>query len=159
FRATDEGILALAAMRDAEGRPIDFQVVAFNEGAARLLRLPEADLRWRRLSELQSGLSTASAFERLLATLETGRPDRFELTFPSAGGDVHLNVGVAAVGDLVSATLTDIGELKRREASFRLLFDSNPVPMWLYDPDSLRFVGVNAAAIAHYGYDRECFLR
>jgi diguanylate cyclase (GGDEF)-like protein/PAS domain S-box-containing protein len=159
FRSTDEGILALAAVRDAAGRPVDFQIVAFNEGAARLLRLAEPDLRWRRLTELQSGLSTPIAFERLIATLETGRHDRFELTLVFAGEETHLNVGVAAVGDLVSATLSDIGELKRREASFRLLFDGNPVPMWLYDPDSLRFVGVNDAAIAHYGYSRERFLQ
>jgi diguanylate cyclase (GGDEF)-like protein/PAS domain S-box-containing protein len=159
FRSTDEGILALAAVRGPDGDPHDFQIVAFNEGAARLLRLPEADLRWRRLTELDSGLSTPSAFGRLLATLETGRHDRFELTMSSAGEDVHLNVGVAAVGDLISATLTDIGELKRSEASFRLLFDGNPVPMWLYDPETLGFVGVNDAAIAHYGYDRERFMR
>src|SRR5262249_4383527 len=129
------------------------------EGASRLLRLPEQDLRWRRLTELDSGLSTTTAIERLFATLETGRHDRFELTLRSADAEVHLNVGVAAVGDLVSATLTDIGELKRREASFRLLFDGNPVPMWLYDPDSLRFVGVNDAAVAHYGYDRDRFMQ
>jgi diguanylate cyclase (GGDEF)-like protein/PAS domain S-box-containing protein len=159
FRATDEGILALAAVRDAAGRAIDFQIVALNDGAARLLGLPEEGLRWRRLTELSSGLSAPGAFERLLATLETGRHDRFELTMPSGGEDVHLNVGIAAVGDLISATLTDIGELKRREASFRLLFDGNPVPMWLYDPDSLRFIGVNAAAVAHYGYERERFMR
>ena len=36
-------------------------------------------------------------------------------------------------------TLTDIGDLKAREASFRLLFDGNPVPMWLYDPGDLPF--------------------
>jgi diguanylate cyclase (GGDEF)-like protein/PAS domain S-box-containing protein len=158
FRSTDEGILALAAVRDAEGRAIDFQIVAFNEGAARLLQFAEHDLRWRRLSELQCGLSAPASFERLLATLETGRHDRFELALGQTGAETYLNVGVAAVGDLVSATLSDIGELKRREASFRLLFDGNPVPMWLYDPDSLRFVAVNDAAVAHYGYGRERFL-
>jgi diguanylate cyclase (GGDEF)-like protein/PAS domain S-box-containing protein len=158
FRSTDEGILALAALRDIDGRATDFQIVALNAGAARLLRLPEAELRWRRLSEVNSGLSAPAAFARLLATLQTGRHDRFELTVSSAAEDLHLNVGVAAVGDLVSATLTDIGEVKRREASFRLLFDGNPVPMWLYDPDNLRFVGVNAAAVAHYGYERARFL-
>ncbi len=52
----------------------------------------------------------------------------------------------------------DITELKRREASFRLLFDSNPLPMWVYENTSLRFVAVNDAAIAHYGYGREQFL-
>ena len=56
------------------------------------------------------------------------------------------------------ATHEDITEFKRREASFRLLFDNNPVPMWLYDIDSLRFLAVNDAAIAHYGHSREQFL-
>jgi diguanylate cyclase (GGDEF)-like protein/PAS domain S-box-containing protein len=52
----------------------------------------------------------------------------------------------------------DITDLKRREASFRLLFDSNPLPMWVYDRESLRFLAVNDAAIKHYGYSRERFL-
>ncbi len=52
----------------------------------------------------------------------------------------------------------DITDLKQREASFRLLFDSNPVPMWVYATESLRFLAVNDAAIAHYGYNREQFL-
>lgn len=52
----------------------------------------------------------------------------------------------------------DITELKRREASFRLLFDSNPLPMWVYENASLRFVAVNDAAVEHYGYSRPQFL-
>ncbi len=52
----------------------------------------------------------------------------------------------------------DISDLKQREASFRLLFDGNPVPMWLYDQESLRFLAVNDAALEHYGYSREQFL-
>jgi diguanylate cyclase (GGDEF)-like protein/PAS domain S-box-containing protein len=52
----------------------------------------------------------------------------------------------------------DITDLKKREASFRLLFDSNPVPMWLLDSHRLRFLAVNDAAVAHYGYSRERFL-
>ena len=52
----------------------------------------------------------------------------------------------------------DITDLKRREASFRLLFDSNPLPMWVYDRETLRFLAVNDAAVKHYGYSREQFL-
>jgi diguanylate cyclase (GGDEF)-like protein/PAS domain S-box-containing protein len=48
----------------------------------------------------------------------------------------------------------DITELKQREASFRLLFDSNPVPMIVCALDDERILGVNDAAIAHYGYSR-----
>src|SRR5215216_5785801 len=49
-------------------------------------------------------------------------------------------------------------ELKQREASFRLLFEGNPIPMWVYDHASLRFIAVNDAAIEHYGYSRAQFL-
>jgi diguanylate cyclase (GGDEF)-like protein/PAS domain S-box-containing protein len=52
----------------------------------------------------------------------------------------------------------DITELKRREASFRLLFEGNPLPMWVYDHDSLRFLAVNEAAVEHYGYTLEQFV-
>ena len=51
----------------------------------------------------------------------------------------------------------DITELKQREASFRLLFDSNPVPMIVCARDDERIVGVNAAAAEHYGYSRTKF--
>jgi PAS domain S-box-containing protein len=44
------------------------------------------------------------------------------------------------------------------EQSYRLLFESNPHPMWVYDCDTLSFLGVNDAAIRNYGYSREEFL-
>jgi diguanylate cyclase (GGDEF)-like protein/PAS domain S-box-containing protein len=56
------------------------------------------------------------------------------------------------------ATHDDITEARLREASFRLLFDNNPVPMWLFDLESTRFISVNDAAVAHYGYSRKQFL-
>jgi PAS domain S-box-containing protein len=51
----------------------------------------------------------------------------------------------------------DISELKQREASFRLLFDSNPVPMIVCALDDERILGVNDAAVEHYGYSRAEF--
>jgi PAS domain S-box-containing protein len=44
------------------------------------------------------------------------------------------------------------------EEGYRLLFESNPHPMWIYDRDSLCFLEVNEAAIQHYGYSRQEFL-
>ena len=41
------------------------------------------------------------------------------------------------------------------EASYRLLFDNNPQPMWVYDRQTLAFLAVNDAAACHYGYGRE----
>ncbi len=51
-----------------------------------------------------------------------------------------------------------IADLKQREASFRLLFESNPMPMWVFDRATLRFLSVNDAAVNLYGYSREQFL-
>ncbi len=44
------------------------------------------------------------------------------------------------------------------EAQYRLLFDSNPLPMWVFDRQTLRFLAVNGSAIRHYGYSRDEFL-
>ncbi len=41
---------------------------------------------------------------------------------------------------------------------YRLLFESNPHPMWVYDLETLSFLAVNDAAIHHYGYSRDEFL-
>jgi PAS domain S-box-containing protein len=48
--------------------------------------------------------------------------------------------------------------LQQGEARYRSLFEANPLPMWVYDFQSLRFIEVNDAAISHYGYSREKFL-
>jgi PAS domain S-box-containing protein len=53
----------------------------------------------------------------------------------------------------------DITELKRRETSIRLLFEDNPVPMYVFDRDTLRFLEVNHAALIQYGYTRDQFLK
>ena len=44
-------------------------------------------------------------------------------------------------------------------ASFRVLFAANPVPMWVYDLETLAFLEVNEAAVAKYGYSRDEFLQ
>jgi diguanylate cyclase (GGDEF)-like protein/PAS domain S-box-containing protein len=56
------------------------------------------------------------------------------------------------------ATARDITDLKRSEESFRLLLEKNPLPMWVCDHETLRFLAVNEAAIEHYGYSKVAFL-
>ncbi len=42
--------------------------------------------------------------------------------------------------------------------SFRALFAANPLPMWVYDLETLAFLEVNDAAVAKYSYRRDEFL-
>jgi diguanylate cyclase (GGDEF)-like protein/PAS domain S-box-containing protein len=81
--------------------------------------------------------------ERHEQVLADGRVVLIEERLTSDGGIVGLRV--------------DITELKQREASFRLLFDGNPVPMIVCALDGERILSVNDAAIAHYGYARAEF--
>jgi two-component system, cell cycle sensor histidine kinase and response regulator CckA len=48
--------------------------------------------------------------------------------------------------------------LRESEERYRLLFESNPNPMWVYDLDTLAFLAVNEVAIARYGYSKDEFL-
>src|SRR5437868_7198665 len=42
---------------------------------------------------------------------------------------------------------------------YRMLFEASPLPMWVLDDETLRFLAVNDAALGVYGYTREDFLR
>lgn len=41
------------------------------------------------------------------------------------------------------------------EARYRVLFDRSPLPLWVYDIETLGFLAVNEAMIDHYGYSRD----
>ena len=65
----------------------------------------------------------------------------------------------------MTGTIVDITErrdeqqrLQRAELQFRELFDRNPLPFWVFDVATLRFLAVNAAALRSYGYSRDEFL-
>lgn len=48
-------------------------------------------------------------------------------------------------------------ELRGREAKYRLLFEANPLPMFIVDPATFEILDVNKAAVAQYGYSEEEF--
>lgn len=154
FSTTDEGVLSLATIRDAGGQPSDFQIVHHNQGASRLLKVPSAGLLWRRLSAGGNLLCLPEVIERLLNVVRSGNRDQFEID----SDDRNLKLGATAFGDMLSLTVSDVTALKRREASFRLLFDNNPMPMWVFDAETTGFISVNDAAVQHYGYSRATFL-
>ncbi|MDO3642716.1 PAS domain S-box protein [Mucilaginibacter sp. L3T2-6] len=46
-------------------------------------------------------------------------------------------------------------ELKSSEQKYKLLFDSNPMPMWMISKEDQSIIAVNDAAARHYGYEKE----
>jgi len=64
------------------------------------------------------------------------------------------------IGDLgVLALHEDITGEVLREKSLQLMFDSNPVAMFVLDQEAFSFLDVNDAALSLYGYSRQQFLQ
>jgi PAS domain S-box-containing protein len=50
-------------------------------------------------------------------------------------------------------------ELRLSEQKYKLLFNHNPLPLWMATKPDLQIIDVNESAIRHYGYSREEFLK
>jgi PAS domain S-box-containing protein len=50
-------------------------------------------------------------------------------------------------------------ELQQKAENYQLLFENNPVPMWIMSKNNFKIIDVNTAAIDHYGYSKEEFLQ
>ena len=79
--------------------------------------------------------------------------------------EISLSPLATSDGKFVIGAIRDITERKqaaaallKSEEQYRLLFDGNPNPMWVFDLESFRFLAVNRAAIANYGYLKQEFM-
>jgi len=63
---------------------------------------------------------------------------------------------IGAITDITAESEAKI-QLQRSEEQYRLLFERNPIPMFIYDPETLNFIEVNEAAVKSYGYSKDEF--
>jgi PAS domain S-box-containing protein len=52
-----------------------------------------------------------------------------------------------------------LSQLEESEKRYSDIFHLSPEPMWVYDKSSMKFLDVNEAAIHHYGYTKEEFMK
>jgi PAS domain S-box-containing protein len=117
---------------------------------ASLLAMPFVMLLARRLG---------SPLARLAASLDRARtefdydPERIPVEGPREA---------AAVGEAARSMLRQISAqqlaMDASATGYRELFELHPLPMWVVDEASLRFLEVNAAAVRKYGWRRDEFL-
>jgi len=151
-------------MFDGAGR-----LIVYNDRYRELYKLPPGSLKpgitlqevLRLRAEsgtcfVPSHKSSIDYIEELFLKVKNGRPYSFVSEIDDGRTIAIVNHPMSGGGWV--ATHDDITEARRREESFRLLFEGNPIPMWVHDLGSMRFLAVNDAAIAHYGYSREQFM-
>ncbi len=65
---------------------------------------------------------------------------------------------VPAIVERELAAATERKARRRENESYRLIFERSPFPMWISDPQTLRFLEVNQATVERYGYSHDEFL-
>ncbi|SOE67511.1 PAS domain S-box-containing protein/diguanylate cyclase (GGDEF) domain-containing protein [Burkholderia sp. OK233] len=108
-----------------------------------------AALRKQENGALQASLATSSN--------ETQRA-MFLLIVTMLAGSALLIFTFGARESSAREKLRTVRALGRNDERFRGLFDEHPVPMYIFDRETLRFLAVNAAAIQQYGYSESEFL-
>jgi two-component system, cell cycle sensor histidine kinase and response regulator CckA len=108
--------------------------------------------------------SLVRPLRRLRAALSSGT-DEVRATHVPTTGPLEIADLAGEINGLISAVDRELVERQRAEENarasernYRLLFQSNPHPMWVFDVETLGFLAVNEAAVLKYGYSADEFL-
>ncbi|MBC8039226.1 MAG: PAS domain S-box protein, partial [Opitutaceae bacterium] len=134
-------------------------------------RIQEVNTNHRPTLENALAFYTPESRSILETAIEAGEPYDLELELVTARGnrrwvrttsntereDGVLKRIYGIIQDITDRKLAR-EKLAASEAQYRLLFTHNPLPMWVCEAQTLRFLAVNAAASEHYGYTEPEFL-
>jgi two-component system cell cycle sensor histidine kinase/response regulator CckA len=174
FRALAEAIPQMLWVADADGSTVycnqqwvEYTGLTLGESLGR---------EWTTACSPDDRVRTAGAWRR---ALDTGGTFAQECRLRRSDGEYRWSLVRSApvrddAGDVLKwfGTCTDVHDLKvaeeeradaegrllRSAQEYRVLFDGNPHPMWVFDTDTLAFLAVNDAAVRLYGFSRDEFL-
>jgi len=121
---------------------------------------------------LQGPNTQESELDRIGVALKNWQPVRAELiNYTKSGEEFWIELDMVPVADNGGwfthwvAVERDITQRKLAEQAmsdseqrYAALFEQAPVPMWVYDAETLQFLTVNSAAVTSYGYSVAEFL-
>ncbi len=163
--------------------PIGIAVISIDDGKAVLMNKKFCDIYGWPEEELSD---TATFFrkvypdedlrkqtiKRIMEDVESRDPERMNweglVITTKKGKKKIVNAKSIPLYDqnVMISTVVDVTKQKRAEEAlvqseqkYKLLFESSPLPKWIYDEQTLHFLEVNQAAVNQYGYSREEFLR
>jgi PAS domain S-box-containing protein len=149
-------------------RPDDGTILGANAAACRMFGYSEQEMLCLRRADLMDVADQRWA--NALQLRQLSRSARAELMFIRKDGtrfqgevsstlfrDEHGREYSSAI--LRDVTERNLAEQARRatEERYRALFFNNPLPMWIYDVESFKFLAVNDVACESYGYSRDEF--
>jgi two-component system cell cycle sensor histidine kinase/response regulator CckA len=148
---------------DADGRILSYHPPA---GPDAMKPYSSGDVVGRSFVDLAPEDAQARAREALERMRAGSALEHFDFTVTVEGKEWHREARIVRLPEGGALCIVrDVTDLRRAEAAlrdseehYRLLFDANPQPMWVFDRETLRFLAVNQATVDHYGWSREEFL-
>jgi len=115
---------------------------------------------------LKSGHQTPEIYRELWKKITSGQEWNGELCNRAKSGEVFWEaVSISPVKDAKGRITQFVGmkeditarramaqTLRAEEERYRVIFERNPIPMWVCEPEALEIVAANQAAAAQYGY-------
>ena len=163
--------MASEGMIITKGAP-PFEIVYVNDLFCRTTGYAANELVGRSCAMLQGAESDRATLQQISAKLRAGLATSFVLAnYRKNGSAFQVQIDLAPITDANGTTTHFVAlqrditeklhnERQQRELdeSFRVLFEANPLPMWMFDPATLQFLMVNQAAITFYGWSRAEFM-
>ena len=147
---------------------MDGQILDVNKASERLLGYTREELLTLRLSDLEAHKTPEEIRAQISEIVASGGGMIVTDYRRREGSCVPVEITIShwpISGGRLFGFIRDITErrcveeaIRQSEERYRLLFANSPQPMWLLDENSLRFIDVNDAAVAHYGFSRAEFL-
>ena len=151
----------------------DPRIIFVNDAFVRRTGFTREEIIGKTPRMLQGPKTDRAELSRIRASLKRSEPVRAELiNYTKAGEEFWVELDVVPVTDQAGlhthwiAIERDISERKQAEITireseirYRSMFEHNPQPMWVFDDETLAFLSVNDATVAHYGYGRDELLQ
>ncbi|HEU4714352.1 MAG TPA: PAS domain S-box protein [Pyrinomonadaceae bacterium] len=148
------------------------RLTSINRAGERFLGRKEAELIGNSFFSVFGVIPESNGFAGSVTRPQETKEFRHQFVAHSAAGeDRWLDLIVSPIKDRMNETVgfrglaRDVTErkhfeekLRDSEERYRLLFESTPQPIWVYNEDTLAFLAVNEAATRTYGYTRDEFL-
>lgn len=152
-------------VHDSQGK-----ILNINKAACQSLGYTSEEMVNRNISTFAEAFSP-QRLEKLTADLKMGEAVAFEGIHRRKDGTTHpvsVRIVIFESGEekLYLASTRDLSGLKKTERDlaesedrYRRLFETNPLPMYIYDVKSLRILEANEAFVTRYGYTRDEILK